>query len=94
MAQANYDIGAIDEGDFYCKFQLRNKEDGFIWALFAVYGPAQEDLKNDFLAEVAGVCGAETHPFIIGGDFNIMRRAEEKVMIISATGGLIYLMLS
>ena len=41
-----YDIGAIDEGDFYCKFRLRNKEDGFIWALFAVYGPAQDDLKT------------------------------------------------
>ncbi|KAL5679727.1 hypothetical protein ACJX0J_006112, partial [Zea mays] len=35
-------------------FRLRNKEDGFIWALFAVYGPAQDDLKNDFLAEIAG----------------------------------------
>jgi hypothetical protein len=43
-----YDIGAIDDGDFYCKFRLRNKEDGFIWTLFAVYGPAQADLKSVF----------------------------------------------
>jgi hypothetical protein len=89
-----YDIGAIDEGDFYCKFRLRNKDDGFIWALFAMYGPAQEDLKNDFLAEVAGVCGAETHAFIIGGILISCEERKKKVIIISATGGLIYLMLS
>ena len=43
-----YDIGAIDEGNFNCKFRLQNKEYGFIWALFVVYGPTQDDLKNDF----------------------------------------------
>jgi exonuclease III/ubiquitin len=73
-----FDIGAIDEGDFYCKFRLRNKVDGFIWTLFAVYGPAQDDLKSAFLAEMASACGTEPHPFIIGGDFNIMRRPEDK----------------
>ena len=26
-----YDIGAIDEGDFYVKFLLSNKNDGFKW---------------------------------------------------------------
>jgi hypothetical protein len=31
-----FDIGAIDEGDFYCKFCLRNKTNGFIWVVFAV----------------------------------------------------------
>ena len=34
---------------------------------YAVYGPAQDDLKNVFLAEMASVVGAESHPFIIGG---------------------------
>jgi hypothetical protein len=89
-----YDIGAIDEGDFYCKFRLRNKKDGFIWALFAVYGPAQDDLKNNFLAEVAGVCGAETHSFIIGGTLILCEERKTKVMKTSAFDGLICLMLS
>jgi hypothetical protein len=73
-----FDIGAIDEGDFYCKFRLRNKTDGFIWAHFAVYDPTQDDLKSMFLTEMARACGTEPHPFIIGGDFNIMRRPEDK----------------
>ena len=72
------DIGAIDEGDFYYKFRLRNKTNGFIWVVFAVYDPAQDDLKSMFLTEMARACGTKPHPFIIGGDFNIMRRPEDK----------------
>jgi hypothetical protein len=59
-----YDIGAIDEGDFYVKFTLRNKNDDFKWSL-----PAQQQDKESFLKELA-------HNF--GGDFNIMRRPEDK----------------
>jgi hypothetical protein len=42
-------IGSIVDGDFYTKFLLKNKEDGFTWALYAVYGPAQDDIKTDCL---------------------------------------------
>ena len=35
-----FDIGAIDEGDFYVRFLLKNKHDGFKWSLVCVYGPA------------------------------------------------------
>jgi exonuclease III len=73
-----YDTGAIGEGDFYVKFTLRNKNDGFKWSLFAVYGPAQQQDKELFLTEMANVCSKETLPYIIGGDFNILRRPEDK----------------
>ena len=43
-----------------------------------MYGPAQDNLKNAFLAEMVNVVGAELNPFLIGGDFNIMRRPEDK----------------
>ena len=39
-------------GDFCVKFHLKSKEDGFLWALVAVYGVAQEDQKSEFLAEM------------------------------------------
>jgi hypothetical protein len=35
-----FDIGAIDEGDYYVKFHLCNKDTYFKWAFMAVYGPA------------------------------------------------------
>jgi exonuclease III len=72
------DIGAIHEGDYYVKFHLCNKADSFKWVLVAVYGPAQDDQKESFLAELVNMCSHESLPFMIGDDFNIMRRSEEK----------------
>lgn len=73
-----FDIGAINERDFYVKFLLRNKSDGFKWTLVCVYGPAQDDLKEQFLAELVNMASkVETH-ILLGGDFNILRKASEK----------------
>jgi hypothetical protein len=57
-----FDIGAIDEGDFYVRLKLCNKADSFKWALVAVYGPAQDDLKKNFLAEMVNFCSLENIP--------------------------------
>lgn len=73
-----FDIGAIDEGDFYVKFLLRNKAADFKFSVFVVYGPAQQQDKEAFLIEMANVCSRESLPYIIGGDFNIMRHPDEK----------------
>jgi hypothetical protein len=68
-----FDIGAIDEGDYYIKFHLCNKVDEFKWALVVVYGPAQDEHKESFLAELVNMCSHESLPLIIGGDYNILR---------------------
>jgi len=73
-----YDIGAINEGDFYVKFLLSNKNDGFKWSLVCVYGPAQGHLKEKFLAELVSMVSHETVPILVGGDYNIMRSSQEK----------------
>jgi len=73
-----FDIGQIEEGDFFIRFMLRHKEDDFKFNLISVYGPAQVDLKSQFLSELVRVCSKETLPVIIGGDFNIIRRSDEK----------------
>jgi hypothetical protein len=44
----------------------------------AVYGAAQEAQKPPFLAELVRMCGNETKPILIGGDFNIIRSPQEK----------------
>ena len=75
---STFDIGAISKGDYYVKFTLHNKCDGFKWVLYAVYGPAQQEHKESFLIELANSCSRETLPYVIGGDFNIMRRPEDK----------------
>ena len=73
-----FDIGEIEEGEFFIRFKLRHKEDDFKFNLISVYGPAQLDQKPNFLSEMVRVCSKEALPIIIGGDFNIIRRPDEK----------------
>ena len=48
-----FDIGAIAEGDFYVKFTLRCKNDGFKFVLYTVYDLAQYQNEQAFLVELA-----------------------------------------
>ena len=68
----------VVRGDFAVKFRVRSKLDGFRWSLVAVYGAAQPELKPDFLVDLVRICGDETLPILVGGDFNIIRRRDEK----------------
>jgi hypothetical protein len=54
-----FDIGAIDEGNFYIKFLLCNKAHDFKWTLVVVYDPSQDELKEFFLAELVNMCTHE-----------------------------------
>jgi hypothetical protein len=60
-----YDIQSTAEDEFYVKFVLGNKYVG-------IYD------KDAFLIELAHTCSHETLPFIIGGDFNILKYPEDK----------------
>ena len=60
------------------KFTLRCKADGFKFVLYSVYGPAQYQNKQAFLAELVNTCSKKSLPYLMGGDFNIMRRPEDK----------------
>jgi exonuclease III len=73
-----FDIGAIDEGVFYVKFTLRYKSNDFKFVLCSIYGPTQLQNKGAFLVELANTCSKENLPYLIGGDFNIMRKLEDK----------------
>jgi hypothetical protein len=73
-----FDIGVIEEGDFFIKFRLCNKVDDYKWALVIVYGPAQDEFKESFLAELVNMCSHENLPLVVGGDYNILRHPSEK----------------
>lgn len=60
------------------KFHLRNKDDGFSWVVVAVYGAAQDEFKESFLAELVQTCVKESLPLLVNGDFNIIRKPQEK----------------
>jgi hypothetical protein len=89
-----FDIGAIEECDFFIKFKLCNKVDDFKWALVMVYGPSQEEFKESFFAELVNMCSHENLPLVVGGDYNILRHPSEKIMTTITIGGLSYSTLS
>ena len=84
------DIGNITLGDFHIKFNVRTKEDGFEWVLIAAYGAAQDELKESFLTEMVQISSSEDKPTLLGGDFNIIRRPSEKIMIDTMIDGLFF----
>lgn len=47
------------------------------WSLVNVYGPPQDE-DEEFLCELAAFCSDMKEPYILGGDFNIIRFAYEK----------------
>lgn len=57
---------------------LWDKKPKIKWNLLIVYGAAQEEKKIDFLTELAQFCSLNSDPILIGGDFNIIRFANEK----------------
>jgi exonuclease III len=60
------------------KLSITSKIDGFEWLLVPVYGVAQDKNKYKFLAELVRTCESETIPMLLAGDFNILRKSEDK----------------
>ena len=74
----NLSVQKVVTGDFCVKIHIKNKNDGFLWVLVVVYGAVQESNKPAFLAELVQIHEAKTLTMLVGGDFNIIRRPEEK----------------
>jgi len=46
--------------------------------LFNIYGPAHDDRKLEFLEEIQNKVLSSDLPMMLGGDFNLVRKVEEK----------------
>ena len=80
--QGCFEIENIEDGDYHIKFLIKNKVDGFRWALLSVYDAAQEEHREHFLSELVRACtSCGDLPFLVGGDFNIIRNPLEKKTI-------------
>jgi exonuclease III len=48
------------------------------WNLLNIYVSPHDDCKESFLSELSSFCSKNKDPFIVGGDFNIMRYMSDK----------------
>lgn len=67
-----------DSGEFFQSLSLKNVEDNFEWELINIYGPVQDDRKLLYLQELLGKIQTSTLPILLGGDFNLVRKVEDK----------------
>jgi hypothetical protein len=50
------DVGSIDDGDFFVKFNLRDSKSDFKCILVAMYGAAQPEFRESFLTKLVQAC--------------------------------------
>ena len=74
-----FDVGSFQEGQFLLQLNLWDKVMKRKWNFVNVYGPAQDEHKRGFLAELANFCSNNSDPVIFGGDFNLTRFSSEKI---------------
>jgi exonuclease III len=73
-----FDVREKELGEFMIRILVIQNESGFIWNFINVYGAAQNDQKQKFLSELSTICSKCSHPMLIGGDFNILRKESDK----------------
>ena len=71
----NYEV---EFGDYFVKLNVRNVVDGFCWGLLIVFGDAQPVGKPKFFVDLVHLLKNSRNPLLIGGDFNITRKASDK----------------
>jgi len=72
------EVGSFREGKYMLQMNLWDKALKLKWNFLNVYGAAQEENKDEFLAELASFCDKSLDPLLVGGDFNLIRFASEK----------------
>lgn len=74
----SYTIRSVKKGRYILQFDLFLTTMNMDISVLVVYGFAHEEHKIDFLSELASFCHAITVPYVVGGDFNVLRHCEEK----------------
>jgi len=60
-------------GEHFLGVDIRQRNNNFRWRLLVVYGPANHELSRGFLTELDSTIKVFPLPFLVGGDFNLIR---------------------
>jgi exonuclease III len=73
-----FDVRENEIGEFMIRTLILHREQNLIWNFVNVYGAAQKENKGRLLCELSSFCSRSRDPLLVGGDFNIIRKAEKK----------------
>ncbi|KAK1698198.1 hypothetical protein QYE76_014895 [Lolium multiflorum] len=69
---------AIPGGTFFISATILQRKNNMKWCFFLVYGPADHRRTHEFLGGLTHAVAGCQFPVVIGGDFNLIRTADEK----------------
>jgi exonuclease III len=78
LKKENFDLIKVVDHEFAVEAEVLDKKLRKNFRLVTVYGPAQEETREQFLRELSSICAKTNLPLIVGGDFNILRFSSEK----------------
>ena len=73
-----FEVDTCVASKYLTRMTLMDKRTDFKWNLVNVYGAAHSRDKEDFLIDFVHMLGCNDHPFVVGGDFNIIRRSKDR----------------
>lgn len=79
MKHEKFDVINTIYGKYILELNFFDKVKIYMWVLLVVYGVAHDDFKSEFLAEIYAFWNGTDIPYLVGGDFNILRHCEEKL---------------
>ena len=68
----------MDRGQFFVSMELYERSLNFKWEVIIVYGPTNHSRSASFLEELHRKVSAASLPVVGGGDFNLLRFADDK----------------
>ena len=71
-------VEQVEIGEYFVRVLVCDKIAKFKWNLIAVYGDAQVAGKTAFLSELSRMYQNNHLPYLVGGDFDIIRKRSEK----------------
>lgn len=56
-----------------CSALFKQSSTGSLFVVTNVYGPSTDEYKQEFIGELRNIASLVQHPWILGGDFNLVR---------------------
>jgi hypothetical protein len=83
VKEGQLEVEKSEIGYHYVSMVLRDRVSNFMWEHITVYGPAQHEESQDFIFELSRKWMYAVLPVVLGGDFNLIRSAKDKKIVIS-----------